>query len=127
GFMGNSSAELLVRWYQLGALTPFFRNHNNANQNDKYPWVHGESIEKLCRSAIVLRYRLLPYIYSQLMAASESGFPLQRPLIFNDQPDRAARDVDDEYLFGEHLLVAPVCHAGCTARQVYLPKGTWHH
>lgn len=127
GFMGNSSAELMVRWYQCAALTPFFRNHNNANQKDQYPWVCGESIEDLCRKAIELRYTLLPYIYSQFMESAETGWPVQRPLIFFDPSDRAARDLDDEYLFGDHLLVAPVLQKSATARQVYLPRGTWHH
>jgi alpha-glucosidase len=125
GFGENSSAELLVRWYQMGALTPFFRNHNSTNQNDQYPWVYGEAIEDLCRKAIEFRYRLLPYIYSQFMRSAETGAPVQKPLIFDYQTDRTARDMDDQYLFGDHLLVAPVFLEHATARQVYLPRGTW--
>jgi alpha-glucosidase len=127
GFAGNTNAELLVRWYQCGALTPFCRNHNAAHQADQYPWVFGEAVEELCRAAISLRYRLMPYIYAQFLRASETGAPVQRPLVFAHQDDATTRDIDDQYLFGEHLLVAPVCTPGCTARQVYLPKGTWHH
>jgi len=127
GFMGNSNPELLVRWFQCGALTPFCRNHNSANQADQYPWVFGETIEDLCRKALKLRYRLMPYIYSSFVEASETGAPVQRPLIFAYQDDLTTRDLDDEYLFGEHLLVAPICQLRCTARRVYLPEGTWYH
>ena len=73
-----------------------------------------------------LRYRLLPYIYAAFVRASETGAPVQRPLVFDHQYDAAVRDIDDEYLFGPDLLVAPVVAAGQTARQVYLPAGDWY-
>jgi alpha-glucosidase len=127
GFMGDSNAELLVRWFQYGVLTPFCRNHNSANQKDQYPWVYGETVEELCRKAVQLRYRLMPYIYSSFIKASETGEPVQKPLLFEYQNDQTCGEIDDEYLFGDSLLVAPIYTAGCTARQVYLPEGTWYH
>ncbi len=127
GFMENSNPELLVRWYQYGALTPFCWNHNSANQADQYPWVFGEIVEKLCKAAIDLRYRLMPYIYASFCQAAETGSPVQRPLLFDFQSDLTTREIDDEYLFGDALLVAPIYTEGCTERQVYLPAGTWHH
>ncbi len=84
-------------------------------------------MKDLCRRAVELRYRLLPYIYSAFIRAAETGEPVQKPLLFDFQHDRAVRDRDDEYLFGDHLLVAPVYTEGCTARQIYLPDGTWYH
>ena len=69
---------------------------------------------------------MLPYIYTSFSTATETGAPVQRPLIFDHQHDHAARDLDDEYLFGPDLLVAPVLKPGTTARQVYLPNGTWY-
>ncbi len=126
GFMEDTSPELLARWYQYGALTPFCRNHNCNNQNDQYPWVFGERIEAICREAIELRYRLLPYLYAAFREAAETGAPVQRPLIFDHQADPAAREVDDQFLLGRNLLVAPVYEPGQTARQVYLPAGTWY-
>jgi alpha-glucosidase len=68
----------------------------------------------------------LPYIYAAFVRASETGAPVQRPLVFDHQHDAAVRDIDDEYLFGPDLLVAPVVAAGQTARQVYLPAGDWY-
>jgi alpha-glucosidase len=126
GFMGNSSAELLVRWYQYGALTPFCRNHNTKGSPDQYPWTFGEENLELCRAALRLRYRLLPEIYSAFLRAMETGEPIQRPLVFDFQNDPAVWGIDDQYLFGPHLLVAPVYSEGCTSREVYLPTGTWH-
>ena len=126
GFMENTTPELLVRWYQYGALTPFCRNHNCNHQNDQYPWVFGEAVEALCRRAIERRYRLMPYLYAAFLEASETGAPVQRPLVFDYQDDLGVRAVDDQFLLGRDLLVAPVYQPGQTARLVYLPAGTWY-
>ena len=126
GFIENASPELLARWHQYGALTPFCRNHNHRDQHDQYPWVHGPALEAICRRAVELRYRLMPYLYAAFLEASESGAPVQRPLIFDHQDDLGARSVDDQYLLGRDLLVAPVYQPGQTARPVYLPAGTWY-
>ncbi|MEA2316476.1 MAG: alpha-glucosidase [Solirubrobacteraceae bacterium] len=126
GFFGHSNAELFLRWMQYGALTPFCRNHSHIGNVDQYAWAWGDAILTGVREAIELRYRLLPYIYAAFVHASETGAPVQRPLVFDHQYDAAVRDIDDEYLFGRDLLVAPVVAAGQTARQVYLPAGDWY-
>jgi alpha-glucosidase len=126
GFVGHTNAELFLRWMQYGTLTPFCRNHSEIGNADQYAWTWGETIEDLVRAAIELRYRLLPYVYAAFLTASETGAPVQRPLVFDHQDDPAVRDIDDQYLFGPDLLVAPVFEAGTTARQVYLPAGAWY-
>ncbi len=126
GFMGDTTAELLVRWYQSGVLTPFCRNHNCAGRADQYPWAFGEETERLCREAIELRYRLLPYLYASFVRATETGEPVQKPLLFDYQTDPATHGIDDQYLLGDHLLVAPICESEAREREVYLPAGTWH-
>ncbi|MEI6035196.1 MAG: glycoside hydrolase family 31 protein [Verrucomicrobiae bacterium] len=125
GFAGHSEGELLSRWYQCAAFTPFFRNHNCSGSMDQYPWSFGSTVEQLCKEAISERYRLMPYLYACFMEASETGAPIQRPLIFEHQDDAAARNLDDQFLLGSHLLVAPVTAEGQTARHLYLPEGTW--
>jgi alpha-glucosidase len=125
GFSANPTPELAVRWMQYGAMTPFCRCHNEAGERDQYPWSFGPGVEKRSRAALELRYRLLPYIYSAFLRASETGEPIQRPLTYDFQDDRHARETDDAYLFGDALLVAPVLEPGQTARHVYLPRGTW--
>lgn len=125
GFGGHCEEELLARWYQYAAFTPFFRNHSCAGFCDQYPWSFGASVEELCVSAIRERYRLMPYLYAAFFQAAESGQPIQRPLVFDFQDDAATRVLNDQFLLGSHLLVAPVTTPGQTARHVYLPSGTW--
>ena len=125
GFGKNANGELLARWYQCAAFTPFFRNHNSCDNRDQYPWSFGPAIESLCTTAIRERYRLLPYLYTTFLQSSETGAPVQRPLVYEDPADPACRDLHDEFLLGDHLLVAPVLQAGQTERQVYLPAGDW--
>ena len=126
GFFGHSNGELFLRWMQYGALTPFCRNHSAIGNVDQYAWAWGDVIRDLAREAIRLRYRLLPYLYATFLHASETGAPVQRPLVFDYQDDLTVRDIDDAYLLGSDLLVAPVFETGVTARQVYLPSGTWY-
>jgi alpha-glucosidase len=111
---------------QYGTLTPFCRNHSELGNVDQYAWSFGSTVLALAREAIRLRYRLMPYVATAFVRASESGAPVQRPLVFDHQHDPLVRDLDDEYLFGPDLLVAPVVAAGQTARQVYLPAGDWY-
>jgi alpha-glucosidase len=126
GFMGNCSAELLARWTQLGALTPFFRNHSSEGTRAQEPWAFGPEIEAICRAAIQWRYQLLPYIYSLFEKASRDGSPVMRPLIWHYQNDLQCAATQDQFLLGEALLVAPVILPGARARSVYLPPGMWH-
>ena len=126
GFQGDTHPELLVRWMQMGALTPFCRNHSEIGRIEQYPWSFGDEVHALARDAIRLRYRLMPYLYTAFVRASETGEPVQRPLVFDHQHDPAVVDLDDQYLFGRDLLVAPVTAPGTTTRQVYLPDGEWH-
>jgi alpha-glucosidase len=126
GFAGDTQPELFLRWMQYGTLTPFCRNHSMIDNVDQYAWAFGPVIEDHVRTAIELRYRLLPYLYSTFLTAAETGAPVQRPLVFDYQYDATVRDLDDQYLLGPDLLVAPVVEPGITARQVYLPAGDWY-
>lgn len=126
GFQGSTNAELFLRWMQYGTLTPFCRNHSELGNVDQYTWAFGEVIASLCREALRLRYRLMPYLYASFMQSTQSGEPVQKPLLFEYQSDRTLRDIDDQYLLGSDLLVAPVYAPGVTARQLYLPEGTWY-
>jgi alpha-glucosidase len=125
GFAEYCSDELFARWMQYAALTPFFRNHMACGSADRYPWSYGRAIAEIVRDAVKLRYRLLPYLYSAFVHTSETGEPVMRPLVYEFQHDRSARDIDDEYLLGNALLVAPIYREGETRRRVYLPQGSW--
>ena len=125
GFGENTTAELMLRWTQYGALTPFARNHSVIGTIDQYPWSFGPDVEAGVRTALELRYRLLPYIYTAFVKSSETGAPIQRPLIFDFQDDANVRNLDDQYLFGSDILVAPIVEDGQREREVYLPAGEW--
>jgi alpha-glucosidase len=125
GFAEDTNAELYTRWVQYGTLTPFARVHSVINTIDQYAWSFGEEVLERVRAAIKLRYRLLPYIYACFVDASESGKPIQAPLVYYFQEDRIAQTIDDQYMFGPNLMVAPVYQPGETSRKVYLPQGGW--
>ena len=125
GFDDDVEPELFVRWMQVGALLPFFRNHCALKRRAQEPWAFGPEVEALVRDAIGLRYRLLPYLEQQFALAHETGMPIARPLWLDHPGDPATYELDDEFLFGPDLLVAPVLTPGARARAVYLPVGEW--
>lgn len=125
GFTGGPAPELFARWMQVGAFTPFFRVHSMQGSPDQEPWAFGEEIEAISRRYIELRYRLLPYLYTAVWQAASTGSPIARPLSFVYPEDESTYSLDDQYLFGDSMLVAPVLEAGMVNRPLYLPAGDW--
>jgi alpha-glucosidase len=123
GFMGSPSAELHTRWLQAAALTPYFRTHSNDVSAPREPWAFGAELEAINRGTIELRYRLLPYLYTLFEENERTGLPPMRPLWFMHPGDARAALVDDQFLLGADLLVAPVLREGQVKREVYFPKG----
>ncbi|CAH0211097.1 Alpha-xylosidase BoGH31A [Massilia sp. Bi118] len=123
GFMGSPSAELHTRWLQAAALTPYFRTHSSDVSAPREPWAFGAGLEAINRSTIELRYRLLPYLYTLFEESERTGLPPMRPLWFAYPGDTRAALVDDQFLLGADLLVAPVLREGQRKREVYFPKG----
>ena len=126
GFIGRGNGELLVRAYQISFLAPFCRNHKVIDGYDQEPWRFGKYYEDIIRKYLKLRYQLLPFLYTTLEDAHRTGVPLFRPLMLNYQDDENTYNLDDEFMIGDDLLVAPIVKADVTARLVYLPKGTWY-
>ncbi len=126
GFAGDCTPELLTRWLHLGVFTPFFRNHAAMGTARQEPWAHGEPYEGINRRSLELRYHVLPYLYTAFWQCSQTGLPMVRPLFLDWQQDQRTHTIEDEFMFGDALLVAPVGEAGATRRQVYLPAGTWY-
>jgi alpha-glucosidase len=125
GFTGGPTPELFARWIQVGAFTPFFRVHSMQGSPYQEPWAFGEEVEAIARQYIELRYRLLPYLYTAVWQAASTGCPVARPLAFVYPEDRNTTSLDDEYLWGDSFLVAPVIKPGAMGRPVYLPAGQW--
>jgi len=127
GFMGNPTEQLFTRWMSLGVFTPFYRNHSSWDTKSKEPWSFGPIVEKMVKEMIMQRYRLLPYIYSAFHESTLSGMPVARSLAINYTFDEKIYwwKYQNEYLFGDNLLVAPVsCNQ--TASKIYLPEGGWY-
>lgn len=146
GFLGGNIAdphfkELLVRWFAWGAFCPVFRMHgerspwyereqefiNGVRQltsgQDNEVWSFGEDNYEILKKYLFIRERLRPYIRECMKAASESGAPVMRPLFYDFPEDKDSWEIEDAYMFGPDLLVAPVMDEGVTERSVYLPKG----
>lgn len=121
GFSGNPSPELYLRWFQMAALTPFFRLHAARWTKRREPWRFGEEVLEGVRRAMALRESLLPYLYTLAHRASREGKPLLRPLFLEGGPY-----TEEAFLLGEALLVAPVLEEGARAKEVPLPPGGWY-
>ena len=124
GFAGPApDEELFVRWVQNGIFQPRFSIHSASNDNTvTEPWMYHGSAD-LIRQAILLRYRMAPYLYSAEYEASRTGAPIMRPLVYEFQNDPNVYDESYEFLFGRDILVANVLEPGAASRTVYLPAG----
>ncbi len=128
GFSDNPDRELFARWFEAACLLPFFRGHAEKSSRRKEPWAFDAETETRVRAAIERRMRLLPTLYTLFHEASASGTPVVRPLFFADPVDPALRTLDDAYLLGDDLLVAPVVHERAHERSVVFPRvpGGWY-
>jgi alpha-glucosidase len=146
GFFKYPDGELLVRWLQLGIFHPFYRIHSMGNNDDgsaetdtekvkkrdlvnrldQEPWAFGKDFTPFAKKAIELRYQLLPYIYTAFWQYVQKGTPMIRSLSFYDQLDENALNKEQEFLFGDHILTAPILEPKAKKAKVYLPKGDWY-
>lgn len=129
GFAGGApEAELLLRWIQNGIFQPrFVINSANNDNTVTQPWMYEEFLPEI-RKAFVLRYRMLPYLYSCMYESSVTGMPVMRPLFLEFPEDPACyRDEHLTFLFGRSLLIANILEKGANKRELYLPSGcTWY-
>jgi alpha-D-xyloside xylohydrolase len=146
GFLGGNIEdphfkELLVRWFAWGAFCPVFRMHGERSPwyereqefidgvrqltsgQDNEVWSFGEDNYEILTKYLFIRERLRPYIRACMKAASETGAPVMRPLFFDFPEDSDSWNVEDAYMFGPDILVAPVMEEGARTRTVYLPAG----
>ena len=126
GFFGDPDAELMARWVQAAAYTPFFRGHAHHDAKRREPWSFGEPTTAYIRRAIADRYALLPYWYSVFAESRFSGQPVMRPLWAEFPADANALLLDDQWMVGSALLVKPVTAQGASHVDAYLPSGRWY-
>lgn len=125
GFAGDTTAELLTRWYEVGIFYPFFRNHCALNGRSQEPFAFSPRVENMIRRLIAWRYKLLPYIQGLFYEHTKTGAPLMRPLSWHFNDPRAAA-IDDQFMFGADILVAPITKPNESGRHIYFPEGNWY-
>jgi alpha-D-xyloside xylohydrolase len=118
--------ELFVRWFQFGTFSPIFRVHGTRNPSQNELWSYGPEAQKILVDYDTLRYRLMPYIYSEAWRVTSERYTIMRPLVMDWRTDARAQNTADEFLFGPSILVNPVYIQGAASRSVYLPKATWY-
>ncbi len=122
GFFGPKSEDVYHRWTPFGMLTSHTRSHGTP---PKEPWEFSPQFLSDYRAAAEMKYRLMPYVYAQARDASARGLPMVRALFVEFPDDPGSWAVEDEYLFGSDILVAPLLETGMTGRDVYLPPARW--
>ncbi len=125
GFARDCPPELYARWIQLGSFYPFCRTHSSIRTRRQEPYQFGPEVEEIAKKYIRLRYRLMPTIYSLFWEASHTGVPVWRPLFLEFPRDFAARKIEDQFMVGPSLILAPIVNRGQKERRVYLPEGRW--
>lgn len=121
GFYGTPSPKLYIRWAQFGLMCSHSRCHGTTSRD---PWLFGGEAERIFTQYVRLRYKLLPYIYSTALCSCTTGLPFIRALLIEHPDDPTVYHIDDQYYFGESIMVAPVFSEE-DRRKVYLPKGEW--
>ncbi len=127
GFSGEPDGELFTRWIQMGTFSPFMRAHSAGDTKEREPWSFGEPFTAINRKFIELRYRLIPYLYSTFWEHHRYGFPILRPIVMQEQDVLLNHFRQDEFTYGDKILICPVLEPGQTDRNVYLPKGRWYN
>ncbi|RUT79061.1 DUF4968 domain-containing protein [Ancylomarina longa] len=129
GYCGDISdkeemGELYARWMQFGIFNPLSRAHHEGN-NAVEPWEFGPEIEQICKKAIEFKYKLFPYIYTCAREAYETGLPIMRAVVLEYPDDKETYHLNNQFLFGKDLMIAPVVESGASIVKIYLPKGEW--
>ncbi len=122
GFVGKETPDLYLRWLAFSMLTSHSRCHG---MTPKEPWNYDAAFMDRFREIDEMRYKLMPYIYAQAKDSSDHGLPMLRALLVEYPEDPGSWKIEDEYLFGSSMLVAPLLHEGINNRDVYLPPGSW--
>ncbi len=124
GFVGTPDDQLYVRWTQLSVFQSHIRFHGNPPRF-REPWNYSDEAQAIVRDFLNLRYRLMPYLYTEAQVAAERGLPMMSPLVIEFQDDPTVHNIEDQFMCGRSLLVAPILSRN-DSRLFYLPEGTWY-
>ncbi|MHA7834404.1 MAG: glycoside hydrolase family 31 protein, partial [Algiphilus sp.] len=123
GFVGEPTDELMIRWTQLSIFQSHIRYHGCFPFRE--PWQFSGDAQGILREYLNLRYQLIPYLFSEAIDSAAAGLPLLRPLVVAFQADRTVHAIDDQFMCGRSILVAPVMREE-RKRHHYLPAGLWY-
>ena len=126
GFIGETTEELCTRWMQLGAFYPFSRNHNSIFIRGQAPVDFSKTTQNNMREALMLRYSYLPYLYTLFVSSHLSGSPVAQGLFMVFPNDKTTRSIDEQFMWGSSLMIAPVLEQGATILKAYFPSGYWY-
>lgn len=112
--------ERMIRWIQAATFLPMMRVH--GYKSDTEPWRYGKEAQRIITDYIQLRYKLIPYIYTEVAKVSMEGSTLMRPLVFDFPTDNVALEQQNEYMFGTSMLINPVTEEGVDCWRTYLPN-----
>ena len=127
GFAEQPTGELYARWIQLGVFHPFCRTHSSGDHGDQEPWSFDEEVINITRKFVEMRYQLLPYLYTMFWEYINDGVPMLKPLVYFDQADHHTQYRNDEFIFGNQILVCPILEPNAMGRRMYLPSGNWYN
>lgn len=126
GFAEQPGSELYIRWIQLGVFHPLCRTHSSGHHGDQEPWSFDDEATNISRKFIELRYTLLPYLYTAFYKYTTEGIPVIKSLVYYDQDDYLTHFRNDEFIFGDHILVCPILEPNSKGRRMYIPRGEWY-
>ncbi|TDO96102.1 glycoside hydrolase family 31 protein [Flavobacterium sp. 245] len=127
GFAEQPTGDLYARWIQLGVFHPFCRTHSSGDHGNQEPWAFDEEVIDITRKFVSLRYQLLPYLYTMFWQYIEEGVPMLKPLVYYDQEDTQTHYRNDEFIFGNQILVCPILEPNAVGRRMYIPRGEWYN
>ncbi|XP_021379413.1 lysosomal alpha-glucosidase-like [Mizuhopecten yessoensis] len=126
GFRSETNEQLCVRWHQLGAFYPFSRNHNTLGMKDQDPAAFSHNAVMAIKSVYLVRYSLLPYLYTLFHKSHQMGHTVARPLFFEFPEDEKTYSIDRQFLWGEALMISPVLTKDATTVDIYFPGFRWY-
>ncbi len=123
GFTGVPTDDLIIRWTQLSVFQSHIRYHGCYPFRE--PWNFSNQAQAIMRQYLNLRYQLIPYLYSESITSAVLGLPLLRAMVVDYQSDRTVHSIDDQFMCGSNILVAPIMRKS-SERTFYLPEGLWY-
>lgn len=122
GFGADTTSDLLIRWNQLSLFTPLYRNHSSRWSRSQEPFAFDKETEDIVRNIIKFRYSLIPYLYSEFMKSVKDDSMYFKPLTFEYGYDPKVKEVEDQLIVGDSIMIAPIYKQNTTGRYIYLPE-----